>query len=190
MDVLIRQAHPGPAVPPYQTFEQKAAEAQAYQEQENIAWPVLVDDLEGRAHQVYGGLADPIYLIGTDGRVSYYNMWTHAPTVHDALEHLMAQNGRGVVRGAGVDRFPHMGAAMTDGWRGLRRGLPQSFVDMETAVPTQAASTWLGYQLRPLLAPLTLRSQPLPAPVKAGLIVGAVAAAALLIAGRQRKNNG
>ena len=189
MDVIVRQAHPGPDVPAYQTFEQKTADARAYQEQEKIAWPVLVDDLEGTVHQVYGGLADPVYLIGTDGRVAYYNMWTHAPTLHDALERLVARGGRGVVRGAGVDRFPHMGAAMTDGWRGLRRGLPQSFVDMETAVPTQGASTWLGYQLRPLLAPLTLRARPLPAPVKVGLAVG-IGAAALLFLRSRRKNNG
>ncbi len=75
---------------------------------------------------------------------------------------------------------------MTDGWRGLRRGLPESFVDLETAVPTQAAGAWLGYQLRPLLVPLTLRAKPLPAPVKIGLVAGAAAALLLLLAGRRR----
>lgn len=187
IDVLIRQAHPGPDVPPYQTFEQKLRDARAYQEQESIGWPVLVDDLEGTVHQVYGGLADPIYLIGTDGRVAYYNMWTHAPAVHDALLRLRAQGGRGVVRGEGVDRVPHMLAALTDGWRALRRGLPQSFVDMETAVPGQASGTWLGYQLRPLIAPLTLRAKPLPAPAKIGLIVGAAATVLLLLKNRKKK---
>ena len=41
--------------------------------------------------------------------------------------------------------------------------------------PGMASGLWLGYQLRPLLAPLTLRAKPLPTTVKVGLAVGAVA---------------
>ena len=41
----------------------------------------------------------------------------------------------------------------------LRRGTPQSFIDMETAAPGAASIIWLGYRLRPLLAPLTLRNK-------------------------------
>lgn len=187
--MLVRQAHPGPNARPYDHFEQKLRDAQTYQRDENIAWPVLVDDIAGTVHQVYGTMADPTYLIDADGRVAYYNMWTHAPTLNNAIETLLAQNGRGVVRGAGVDRVPHLLPSMTDGWKGLRRGWPQSFVDMETATPGVATSTWLGYQLRPLLAPLTLRAEPLPAPVRIGLAVGA-AAALFLWMGRRRATNG
>lgn len=100
MDVVIRQAHPGPDVPAYQNFEQKMQDAERYQREDGIAWTVLVDDLEGTTHQVYGGLADPTYLIGTDGRIAFYNMWTHAPTLHEALEELLKQGWRGAVKGA------------------------------------------------------------------------------------------
>ncbi|MDQ3043585.1 MAG: hypothetical protein M3R06_00330 [Chloroflexota bacterium] len=72
LDVVIRQAHPGPKVLPYQTFDEKAADARRYQEQEGIPWRVLVDDLEGTVHQVYSGLADPTYLIDAEGRVAYF----------------------------------------------------------------------------------------------------------------------
>ncbi len=188
MDVLIRQAHPGPDAPPYRSFEQKLRDAKAYQE-EGIGWPVLVDDLPGTVHQVYGGLSDPTYLIDAEGRVAYYNMWTHAPTLHDAVETLLGQGGRGVVRGEGVDRVPHFLPAITDGWKGLRRGLPQSFVDIEMASPGQGSGIWLGHQLRPLLAPLTLRAQALPAPVRLGLAAGA-AALLVLAAGRRGRNRG
>lgn len=64
---------------------------------------------------------------------------------------------------------------MTDGWKGLRRGWPQSFIDLETSAPGMASGPWLGYQLRPLLAPLTLRSKPLPRSAKLGLAAGAAA---------------
>jgi len=178
VDVIVRQAHPGPGAPPYHTFEEKLASAQAYQRDEATPWTVLVDDLAGTVHQVYGGLSDPTYLIDTTGRIAHYTMWTHVPTIHEAIEALLAQGGRDVVWG-GIDRVPHMLPWMTAGWRGLRRGLPQSFTDLETSAPGTASATWLGYQLRPLLAPLTLRATPLPAPVRIALLAGVATAAVL-----------
>ncbi|MBA2502830.1 MAG: hypothetical protein H0V27_08120 [Pyrinomonadaceae bacterium] len=179
VDVVIRQAHPGPDVPTYHSFEQKMRDAEKYKREDRIAWAVLVDDLPGTTHQVYGGLADPTYIIDAEGRVAFYSLWTHAPTLHTSLEMLRTQGWRGVVNG-GVDKRPHVAAAMTDGWKGLRRGLPQSLIDIETAAPTTGVGTWLGFQLRPLIAPLTLRAKPLPASARLGLGVGA---AALLLFG-------
>lgn len=182
VDVVIRQAHPGPAVPPYHSFEQKLRDAQDFQQQEGIPWPVVVDDLQGTVHQVYGGMADSIYLIDTGGRVAFYNMWAHVPTLDLAIAALVGRGGHGVVNG-GIDRRVHLLSSITDGWRGLRRGLPQSYLDMETAVPPQGSLTWLGYQLRPLLAPLTLRATPLPGPVQWGL---RLAALGMLLLGMRR----
>ncbi len=146
-------------------------DGERYKREDGIPHPVLVDDLRGTTHRVYGGLADPTYLIDRDGRVAFYNMWTHAPTLHAAIEELMNQDGRGIVKG-GTERAPHLLASMTDGWRGLRRGLPQSFIDLELSMPGAASGPWLGFQLRPLLAPLALRGKPLPASVKFGLALG------------------
>ena len=187
MDILVRQAHPGPNSPPYRHAEQKIEEARTYQREESVPAVVLADDLPGTVHQVYGGLSDPTYLIDRDGRVAYYNTWTYAPTLHEAITALLAQGGRGVVLGEGVDRVPHLLPSLTDGWRGLRRGLVQSVTDMETAVPGSAGLTWLGYQLRPLLAPLSLRAEPLPMPMKVGLGIGA--ATLLVLAARRSRHH-
>jgi hypothetical protein len=180
VDVMIRQAHPGPGVRPYHSIDQKRHDAERYRREENIPWPILVDDLAGAVHQAYGGLADPSYLIGADGKVAFYNMWTHAPTLHRAIVALVRQGGSGVVLG-GIDRTPHMLAAMTDGWKGIRRGLPQSFIELEIAFPGVATGTWLGHQFRPLLAPLTLRSTPLPTPARIALAAGAAMLAGLAV---------
>lgn len=180
IDVVIRQAHPGPGVRAYHTSEQKLRDAERYRHDEGIPWPVLVDDLAGTVHQEYGGLAEPTYLIDVDGKVAFYNMWTHAPTLHRALEMLARQGGRGVVAG-GTDRTPHMLASMTDGWKGIRRGLPQSYLELELAIPGLGASIWLGHQLRPLLAPLALRATPLPTPARVVLAAGAVVLAGLAV---------
>jgi hypothetical protein len=178
LDVVVRQAHPGPAVPAYESLTEKWRDAEAYQREEAIPWTILVDDLEGTVHQVYGGLADPTYLIGIDGRVAYYDLWTYAPALDEAIRRLRAQGGRGIVE-SGVNRLPYMLPALTNGWRGLRRGLPQSVLDLETASPGAAVGTWLGSRLRPVLAPLTLRARPLPPAVHVSLAASAAALAFL-----------
>ncbi|HSF34406.1 MAG TPA: hypothetical protein VLK82_28600 [Candidatus Tectomicrobia bacterium] len=181
VDVVVRQAHPGPGVPAYQSFEQKWLDARRYQLEEAIPWTVLIDDLEGTIHRAYGGLADPTYLLDAEGHVAYYNMWTHVPVLHRAIAMLLGQGGRGVVM-RGIDNRPHFFASITDGWRALRRGLPQSFIDLESSAPMLASGTWVGHRLRPLLAPLAIRTKPLPGPVRFGFGVGVV----LCVAGIRR----
>jgi hypothetical protein len=166
VNILIRQEHPGPDVPPYTSFAQKLRDGDRHKSDDRIDWTVLVDELDDHVHLQYGGLTDPSYLIGTDGVVSFYNYWTHVPTLPRAIGQLLARNGRGVI---GEHRLPHMLAAVTDGWRGLRRGLPQSVIELETAMPGFASGPWLGYQLKPLLAPLALRATPWPPAVHFGL---------------------
>ena len=190
VDVLIRQAHPGPGAEPYRDFPQKLRDAERWKDEDGIPYTVAADDLEGTVHQTYGGLADPTYLIDSEGRVVFYNMWTHAPTLHRAIEELLAGGvpAGGVVLG-GVDRTPHMAAAMTNGWKGLRRGLPQSLIDIETAFPTSGLMPLLGYQMRAVLAPVTLRAKPLPAAAKVALAVGAGALlAGIVLAARRRRD--
>ncbi len=189
MDILVRQAHPGPEVPPYRSIEQKGRDADLYRREEGIPWPTLFDDLQGTVHQVYGGLSDPTYLLDADGRVAFYNLWTYAPALHEAIDALLARGGRGVVKG-GVDRKPYLLAAVTNGWHGLERGLAQSVVDLELALPGSAAGIWLGARLRPLLAPLTLRAEPLPAPARAALALGAAGLVGLGVGRRLRGASG
>jgi hypothetical protein len=180
LDVVIRQAHPGPDVPPYRTFEEKWQDAVRYRNEEGIPFPVLVDDLEGTVHQTYGGLADPTYLIDADGRVACYTMWTYVPTLHQALHELERQGWSGVVDD-GINPLPHMLPALTTGWRGLRRGLPNSLIDMETAAPGSGVGVMAGYAFRPLLAPFTQRFTPLPTAVKVGLVAAGVGLACLAL---------
>lgn len=188
VDVLVRQAHPGPGAPAYQSDDQKLEDARRYQQEEGIPWPVLADDLAGTVHQVYGMLPDATYLIDVDGRIAFYNMWTHAPTLTAALEQLFRQDCRGVV-GDGYDRVIHLWPALTVGWRGIERGLPDSYRDLQRAVPGSGSLLRLGYRMRPLLAPMTLRTTTTPMPVRAGLIAG-VAVASLLAVGRSRMQSG
>lgn len=178
MSVEVRQAHPGPGAPPHRTQEEKSRSAEAFVREHHIPWTVLVDDLEGTVHKQYAELPDPSFLIGTDGRVAFVDYWTHVPRLHTAIERLLEMGGSGVL---GAARIPHPLATMVDGWPGIRRGLPQSFIELETAGPGLASSVWLGWQLRALLAPLARRSLPMPRSQQlvlagAALVLGAGAA--------------
>lgn len=172
VDVIVRQAHPGPNAPAYVSMEQKLADARQYQQREAIPWPVAADALDGGTHRAYGGLADPTYLLDVDGRLAFYNMWTYAPALNEAICELQSRGGHGVVRG-GIDRTPYLAPALVNGWPGLKLGLPQSVIDLEKAFPGTGVGTWLGYRLRPLLGPVTTRIDPLPTSLKIGLAAGA-----------------
>lgn len=177
VDVLVRQAHPGPSEPAYASEVHKMADGERYRRSEQIPWPVVVDDVEGTVHRTYGGLSNPSYLIGTDGRISFYAPVTGAPRLHRALEELMAGSGRGVVSG-GIDLVPHLLTTFTEGWRALERGRPQSTDDLSRALPGSVALLLVGRSVRPVLAPLALRARPLPGSTQA-LLLG-VGAGALL----------
>lgn len=181
---MTRQAHPGPGVEAYTEITQKEIDAERYRDDEGIPWPIVVDDLAGRVHQVYGGMADPTYIIDADGRVAFYLHWTNAPTLHQALTALFEQGQRGVVLG-GMDRIPHIGAAFTDGWKGLSRGFPTSVIDMELAMPLSGSGPFVGHLLRPVLAPITLKARPWPNEARIALVAG-IALVALGLVTRRR----
>jgi hypothetical protein len=174
LEIFIRQAHPGPNAKPYRSFEEKLRDAERYVREEKIPWPVAVDDLEGTVHQVYGALPDPSYVLDTEGRVALYDLWTSAPVLPTALTRLAGQGGRGVVR-HGTDRVPHLGAPLTDGWRALQRGAPQSVTDLMRAAPGSPLLVWLGHLARPVLAPATMRARPLPRRVRWSIVLGGIA---------------
>ncbi len=161
-------------------------DARRYIKEDEIPWTVAVDDVPGKAHQVYGALSDPTYLIDSAGRIAFYSLWTNPPALNRAIEQLLAQDGRGVV-GEGIERRPRLLPTLAYGWRGIQRGLPHSYIDLETAVPGSGTVLWLGWLARPWLAeranrieeppPRAVRERAVEALPTAALVAGAVAGA-------------
>jgi hypothetical protein len=177
LEVLLRQAHPGELRGPYQSYEEKLESAREYKREDGIEWTVLVDDLSGKTHRVYSReMADPVFLIDSEGRVAFYGMWTHPPTLKQAIDELLAQGGRGVVR-SGIDRVPHLFGSFVDGYRALRRGGRRAVLEYDLASLGGGTLSFLGSKAKPLLAPLALRAEPLP--TVARLTLGGAAAAIL-----------
>lgn len=56
--------------------------------------PILVDDLVGTGHKLYGGLPNMTYLIGRGGKVLFRSDWTDPPTIATALDYVIDARGR------------------------------------------------------------------------------------------------
>lgn len=87
--VYTREAHPGEHYGAHQSLEQKRAHAQAFQKRNQVARPILVDDLLGTGHTQYGELPNMTYVIGRSGRVLFRSDWTDPPTLEWFLKYLL-----------------------------------------------------------------------------------------------------
>lgn len=172
--MLVRQAHPGPDAPAYHDETAKRRDAERYRQAERPPWPMAVDDLAGTVHQAYGGLSDAAYLIGVDGRVSFFGVTAGAPQLHRAVAELVERGGSGTV---GTDFVPRIVSALPDGWPAIERGLPQSAEELAATLPGSVALMRAGHALQPVLAPVTHRSRPLPAWVRKAFVVATLALA-------------
>lgn len=124
-------------------------------------------------------MADPVFVIDTAGHVSFYGMWTHPPTLRQALDGLLARGGQGVV--GGLDRTPHLLASFVDGYRGPRRGGRRAVLEYDLGAFGAGSLSFVGNKAKGFLAPVALRSTPLPLRTRRCLLVGMMAA--LVLAG-------
>ena len=92
--VYSREAHPGENFPAHRSMEDKLHHAQAFKEKEGVERPVLVDDLEGTGHHLYGTLPNMTYLISTSGQILFRADWTDPPTIEGALDYILASRAR------------------------------------------------------------------------------------------------
>jgi len=178
VEVLIRQAHPGELHGAYQSNEQKLQDGRDYKREENVPWPVLVDDLACSVQRAYGGLAAAAYLIDSRGMVAFCGTWGQSPALRDALDDLLARGGTGTPAGKGTDRRPHLAAGIVAGRSGPARGGRQALIDLELGFPGGNILMLVGGVLRPLLAPLALRTTPIPPKQRVALLAGLVGAIA------------
>ena len=153
IEVLVRQAHPGERHGAYRSYEAKLDDGRAYQREERIPWPVLIDDLPGTVQRAYGGPAAAVYLIDSRGIVSFCGVWGQSPALRAAIDDLLARNGTGSPAGRGTDRRPHLAAAIVAGQRGPVRGGRQALIDLELGFPGASILMITGRLARPLLAP-------------------------------------
>ncbi len=92
--VYTREAHPAEHFPAHRSLDQKLAHARAFKERFGIERPILVDDLAGTGHRLYGALPNMTYLIGRGGRVLFRADWTDPVTTEAALRYVLDARDR------------------------------------------------------------------------------------------------
>lgn len=69
--VYVKESHPGEHYPHHTSMEQKIACARDLQREENPAFPILVDSLDGKIHRAYGQWPISLFVIHKDGRLVF-----------------------------------------------------------------------------------------------------------------------
>lgn len=83
--IYVREAHPGELIPEHDSYEQKVQQAKMLHERGNTRL-IVVDDVNGTTHRLYGGLPNMSWIIDHTGRVAYKASWTDSADIRAALE--------------------------------------------------------------------------------------------------------
>jgi len=83
--LYVREAHPGEKIPQHATLTQKLACAKFAQEKDNEKRTIFIDDLEGRAHQMYGSMPNSIYIINPESKIIFRGDWNNIKGVKHVL---------------------------------------------------------------------------------------------------------
>lgn len=145
--VYVREAHPGEKRSAHESYEDKVDAAEQFRDDEEVEFPIVVDDLNGKIHRKYGTLPNSTYIIDKEGRVAFRALWTRPRVIAEALEELLEhqeENGNEhVVVMGGEDTKPPVSRALLHTHRALERGgrmAVERFQD-EMGLPGRAMAT-------------------------------------------------
>lgn len=96
--LYVREAHPGQHINAHRTDVQKVAAARMVVDTEREGRTILVDDLQGTAHRLYGAMPNTVHVIDADGTVVFRAMWNDPPAVETALRKVLAGQDAGTVQ--------------------------------------------------------------------------------------------
>jgi peroxiredoxin len=124
--IYVREAHPGADLPPHRSIEEKRRAAKLLREQEQIDFPILIDELGGETHRKYGALPNASFIVDKSGRIAYRSLASHAPSLGAALEELVEREKESgiqhaIVRGGGDSVAPSL-KTFLNAYRAIERG--------------------------------------------------------------------
>lgn len=87
--LYTREAHPGENFRHHTSMAVKRHNARALKAEFKVRRQILLDDLEGTAHQSYGMLPNMSWIIGQGGMIHYKATWTDPGDIEDALKYAL-----------------------------------------------------------------------------------------------------
>ncbi len=89
--LYVREAHPGERRPGHRTNGEKLQRAASLRDLHQEQRLLLVDDVEGHAHKIFGGLPNLVYVIDPANKVIFRSDWNHPAKVAEAMQALPTQ---------------------------------------------------------------------------------------------------
>ncbi|MEX0877798.1 MAG: deiodinase-like protein [Candidatus Spechtbacterales bacterium] len=86
--LYVREAHPGEKIGPHESMEDKIGCANLLKQKRNETRTILVDDVEGTAHKIYGTFPDSVFIIDSEGKIAWRSQWNRTKEVEKNLERL------------------------------------------------------------------------------------------------------
>lgn len=150
--VYVREAHPGELIPAHGSMREKTSVARQFRDEEDIAMPVLVDDIGGSIHKKYSRLPNPAFLIDKSGRVAFRSMWADpdklAPAIEELLEIQHERNVDHAVVNGGQDLSIPVSYAALYSYRALERGGEEAIKDFREALGLPAHASFSSSRSR------------------------------------------
>jgi hypothetical protein len=137
LTIYVREPHPGEQYGPHKSFEQKLAFARDCREQDGVQNSMVVDELDGTVHRLYGSLPNMIYIIDKNGMIAYKAMWTDHEEIASVLANLLLADQlqvQGVrVKPSYTERINYIPAQYAGGLREkvFDRAGPQAWADYQ-----------------------------------------------------------
>jgi hypothetical protein len=87
--LYVREAHPGERRPQHSSIEDKLdAAAQTRRRYSEYSRPILVDSIDGAAHQFYGAMPNSIFIIAPNGKIVFRSIWNNTKEIESILASL------------------------------------------------------------------------------------------------------
>ena len=87
--LYIREAHPGSNVPSHKTVADKLSCAAELKNKDGEKRQILVDGIEGHAHEAYGSYPNALFIVNKKGCVVFRSDWNSVPATRAALSKLL-----------------------------------------------------------------------------------------------------
>jgi len=84
--LYVREAHPGDIISSHKSMENKKACATLLRSELSDPRTILVDGVEGEAHQAFGSMPNAVYIIDRDGVIRFKAPWNNSSTTRKALQ--------------------------------------------------------------------------------------------------------
>ncbi len=104
--VWVREAHAGGDYPQPESLAERERYAHDFREGEQASIPIVLDDMQGSLHRLFGNLPNAVYVIDGRGRVAYRASWADHREIRRVLDRLLETDRRMAERVyAGVPRW-------------------------------------------------------------------------------------